>query len=1434
MNEGGLDYKINVSGNWDAELKSFEDRIAKLKADAAKLSSGGGRKSTSTERQPTSLNDLEKAQQNEILSTLKKKNQQLREAVRISEKLRKEAEREAVARTKKDEAARIRDAQRANAQITKNEEQERARIAKLQRESILQNEKDRKAQEAITAREAAEAKKAAEYNDVGFQASQRNLAAKRELAIKEAQINQLMRDQGITARRAAEQVGLTSAQAKQLRLNMWDAEHAARQFLFTFRRLVGILAVFTLARKFAQAIGAGVREMVRFNAEIETARTGIASIISSVGTLYDAQGNLVTGAEAFNIALGLSSDLIKKLRKDAIGSVATFESLVQSFQVAVGPGLAAGLNLDQVRVLSKRLSEAAITMGIPINQLSEEIRSLLQGTATARNTRIAALFGGAKEANEAIRIAKEQGKLYEVLSKKLEGVALGTDAAKKSFKVLASDLKDSFQLLLAEGGIEYFESLKVAIDNLKKALVQVDTNGDVIGVSPGALAITKEFSSVLTTIVQDFQKFAGLGDQASALNTVLVAIAGTVRSLSPLLFTAFNTLALTVSMVLGPISKVLKVLGDIQDTAKETPLGRLFLDISKYAAATALSLRLWVTLLKQATLLTGVKGLLGGVGAFSASSGKAALILTRLGKSATGLAKWGLTLRLLARSTNVWILALTVVSTTIGIIGKKLGWWDALSKEIGNSNKDIEDSYQKQLGLLLGNVSEVEQGARSAEDWRKEIEQLERDLKKSQALAGLVDDAKELGEILQKALGEFEKGTQSWKAQADSATKEISRLDSEIKDLNADISRMTKRQFNIAVGISERDVGIEFGKRLEDMTDEQVASFREALERTAMTLARGGTISDAIGDLKKKKNEELSDAERKLLEAVKRREVLEQNILEVRQKAVEQAEIENKIFALNNPEVIRTLESNIRLLEAKGDLLELAKQAVSAEQKAADAATQGLQIERAGVELARQRREANLASLKSTLDNQIALEKASGKQVLSSDEYLKNTEATKGASQAVQNKVFEINKLTRESTELTSIETRKLEEQTKQLRIQLKLLEGDLPMALSEGLKAFIEETPSIGTAIADATKAGLDGVAGAFGSAFREYLATGQDVRYFFLNALSDVFLNIAEQFATNVAKNMLASLAGETLGKFILPAASNAPLIASNTALIASINANTTAMGGALPAAITANTAATTGDAAATTANTGGLLANTGSLLTNTASLIGTAVAWTANTIATIANSAALAASSLASALGSLLGGLSNVIVVAAIGAQTAIQSALLLAIAGLLVTANGLLASIAIATWGDWATPFPFKKGGVVPKGYALGGEIGGFARPASIPASDTVPAWLTPGEYVLPVGIVDKLGVGFLDALRSGVVSPSSFRSAASSLTASSSAIRGLASGGPVVSNSNAISAGNRPVNVAFFDDRKAMRRWAESSEGETSIMKVMQKNSFKFA
>jgi hypothetical protein len=178
---------------------------------------------------------------------------------------------------------------------------------------------------------------------------------------------------------------------------------------FTFRRLIGIFAAFQGIRAAASAFRQVVNEAIALNQQIESAVNGIAAIATASAELRDPWGNVLKPAEAFAAATGLAREQLALLRVDALQTNATFEDLLKTFQSATAPGLEAGLSLDQIRQMTVRIAQAAAAVGIPSDQLDEEIRSVLTGATTSRTTRIAQVLGGAKEYNQQFRDAKEAG-----------------------------------------------------------------------------------------------------------------------------------------------------------------------------------------------------------------------------------------------------------------------------------------------------------------------------------------------------------------------------------------------------------------------------------------------------------------------------------------------------------------------------------------------------------------------------------------------------------------------------------------------------------------------------------------------------------------------------------------------------------------------------------------------------------------------------------------------------------------------------------------------------------------------------------------------------------------------------------------------------------------------------------------------------------------
>lgn len=95
-------------------------------------------------------------------------------------------------------------------------------------------------------------------------------------------------------------------------------------------------------------------------------------------------------------------------------------------------------------------------------------------------------------------------------------------------------------------------------------------------------------------------------------------------------------------------------------------------------------------------------------------------------------------------------------------------------------------------------------------------------------------------------------------------------------------------------------------------------------------------------------------------------------------------------------------------------------------------------------------------------------------------------------------------------------------------------------------------------------------------------------------------------------------------------------------------------------------------------------------------------------------------------------------------------------------------------------------------------------GGLGRPSWIPSSDTVAAWLTPGEFVEPLRAVRRYGLGFMESIRNESFPVDVARafsagvSAPAPIAAPGPGPRGYASGGTVATSAGGMSATGAPT------------------------------------
>jgi hypothetical protein len=525
---GGLNYPIRVRDEFSKTTAKFREEIRSSKAefrDFQKVVRGQKSAAKEIRDQAKATKELAKAQRElsaatkSVVKPLTDEERATRAQAEANRKLARELDLASKAqRARERTAIALRNAAQRDANA------ERARIKRLEREALAQQRvTDSKNEELV--------------------ATRRLESALFKEAVVRKQI-ELLKARSLKQFGEADFAGgsETLRRAKALEKSLKTQVSTAQKLLFTFRRLVGVLAIFTLARRGFQEFQNLVKEGVKFNDTVANAQLGIAGLVTTLGDVRDAQGQSVDATQRLGLALGLAREQTAKLRQDSLRTVATFEQLLDTFQVSVGPGLAAGLNLDEVRKLTVDISQAAAALGVPQNQLAEEVRSLLSGTIQARTTRIATALG---ISNEDVRRLKETGELFDFLEEKFAGFAeAAQQQARTTFSGITTLIKGLVQEILGEAAAPLFESLISASNDLFDNFLSIKDAAGNIKPSPDVVAAFQQVFDAIKRVVESVRELSSGGTGLSTLETTMAAIAISIdfiRGVVVALISAFQT-----------------------------------------------------------------------------------------------------------------------------------------------------------------------------------------------------------------------------------------------------------------------------------------------------------------------------------------------------------------------------------------------------------------------------------------------------------------------------------------------------------------------------------------------------------------------------------------------------------------------------------------------------------------------------------------------------------------------------------------------------------------------------------------------------------------------------------------------------------------------------------------------------------------------------
>lgn len=261
----------------------------------------------------------------------------------------------------------------------------------------------------------------------------------------------------------------------------------------------------------SDSIGQLVSSGLRFNKAMETNAVGMAGILTSMTTINGKNME-------WNQALKASQGIIKGLNEDALKTAATSEELVGTFRALLGPGLGAGMKIDEIQKLTTTGVNAVKSLGLSGPQLIQELRDLVQGGITPASSTLATALGLTDADIKAAKASSEG--LFNFLMERLKGFERAAQETPKTIAGMEDQLKEGFS-----------KAMSIAVEPVQekyKELMQ-QTSGllftDNLGINEDLTNKLQTAGQHVANMVEDFKS---MGEIVAPIVVPAVEALGTV------------------------------------------------------------------------------------------------------------------------------------------------------------------------------------------------------------------------------------------------------------------------------------------------------------------------------------------------------------------------------------------------------------------------------------------------------------------------------------------------------------------------------------------------------------------------------------------------------------------------------------------------------------------------------------------------------------------------------------------------------------------------------------------------------------------------------------------------------------------------------------------------------------------------------------------
>lgn len=278
----------------------------------------------------------------------------------------------------------------------------------------------------------------------------------------------------------------------------------------------------------AALFGSAAKQAVSFNSTVEQSQIGVAALVR---TFTEADMG-----QSFAVA----EDIQKRLQIAGLQTTATYEQLLTALQEGIGPALRENFNPQQVVQFTQSMTQAAAALTVPMDQLGQELRAVLDGTID-RNARVASAL---RITNDDVKGWKEAGTLFENLQKRLAAFAAAGEQSAKTFAGAWSNVQDAVGMALGKASEQSFSQTTEFFLRLKESIVTVD---EAAGTFKFNEKIMAAFAGVDTAISKALASFS-----TERIADMLASLVGTLGAVAEAVVTFFSSVV-KVGEVLGPL-----------------------------------------------------------------------------------------------------------------------------------------------------------------------------------------------------------------------------------------------------------------------------------------------------------------------------------------------------------------------------------------------------------------------------------------------------------------------------------------------------------------------------------------------------------------------------------------------------------------------------------------------------------------------------------------------------------------------------------------------------------------------------------------------------------------------------------------------------------------------------------------------------------------